>query len=96
MTMAVEYTIQDNVQHFFSCPSALRKVAGKAGEIHYGMIKNMSISHYLCCQASMKQITQGRYTWKPLTWPLNLHLFETLYFRSLNDSTKNEWQEKEV
>ena len=34
---------------------------------------------------------QGSYTWKPLTWPLNLHLFETLYFRSLNDSTKNEW-----
>ena len=37
---------------------------------------------------------QGSYTWKPLTWLLNLHLFET-YFRSLNDSTENEWQ-KEV
>ena len=44
----------------------------------------------------VKTSSQGRYTWKPLTWPLNLHLFETLYFCSLNDSTKNEWQEKEV
>ena len=40
--------------------------------------------------------TQGSYTWKPLTWPLDLHLFETIYFRSLNGSTKIEWQEMKV
>ena len=61
-----------------------------------------STEHALCgngiaaANAGLCKFTQGCYTWKPLTWPLNLHLFETLYFRSLNDSTKNEWQEKEV
>ena len=72
--------------------------AGTSGERFRGYIW---VAEQLFCSlvvslGGSRPLTQGRYTWKPLKWPLNLHLFETLYFRSLNDSTKNKWQEKEV
>ena len=50
----------------------------------------------LCCNIKKTVLAQGSYTWKPLIWPLNLHLFETLYFRSLNDPMIKEWQEEIV
>ena len=37
--MAVEYAIQDGVQHVFGCPLISSKLAGKPGEICYGAIK---------------------------------------------------------